>query len=118
MRLKGIHKCMSILYDVCLVLESSIRGYLAARYLKSHPASRSTIINTCRTVQCIVLNFLPPHILRQPYLITYSVALQPADILGPLNYRCPFFPINCHLSPSLNLQPPYILLYILRQTPD
>jgi len=32
MKLKGIHKCMSILYDVCLVLESSIRGYLAARY--------------------------------------------------------------------------------------
>lgn len=106
MELKGIHKCMSILYDVCLVLESNIRGYLAARYLKSHPTSRSTIINTCRTVQCIVLNFLPLQILRQPYLITYAMALRTSDILGLLNYGCLFFPTNCRLSPSLKLHPP------------
>jgi len=47
-------------------------------------------------------------------LLTCSSAIQPSDSLGLLNYRCLFFPVNCLLSPSLNLHLPQILLYIFQ----
>jgi hypothetical protein len=43
-------------------------------------------------------------------LFTYSFALWPSGSLGVLNYGCPFFPIVCLLSPSLDPHLPQILL--------
>jgi len=44
-------------------------------------------------------------------LHTYSLAVQPSESLGLLNYRRLIFPVDCLLSPSLNLHLPQILLY-------
>ena len=48
------------------------------------------------------------------YLLSHSLALQPSDSLGLLNYRRPPFPIHCLLSPSLNLHLPQILVHIFQ----
>ena len=48
------------------------------------------------------------------YSLIHSLALQPSESLSLLNYRCPFFHIDCLLLSSLNLHLPQILLYIFQ----
>ena len=46
--------------------------------------------------------------------LTDSLAARPSDSLGLLNYGRPFFPIDCLLSPYLNLHLTHILFYIFQ----
>jgi hypothetical protein len=46
--------------------------------------------------------------------LAYCLDLPPSDSLGILNYGRPFFPVDCVLSPSLNLHLRLILLYIFQ----
>jgi len=50
--------------------------------------------------------------------LTYCLALRPSGSLGLLNYRSPFFPIDCLLTPSLNIRLMQILFHIFHPSPS
>ena len=47
-------------------------------------------------------------------ILTYTLAVWSSVSLGLFNYRRPFFPLSCLLSPSFNLHLLQIFLYILQ----
>jgi len=54
-----------------------------------------------------LLTYLPTYSLT--YILTYFLALRPSESLGFLNWRGSFFPIHLLLSPTFDLQLPWIL---------
>jgi len=93
-----------------------------------HHASSASLLSLCAGFQNhffliwsiqigLICNFgsvFPNCLDHRMYLLTYLLTpwLWPSESLGLRNYGCHFFPVDCFLSLSFNLHPPWILLNI------